>query len=107
VSNGRAIRVAARESSKQRARELYPNLEKNPAQMKAYRELPDQELFDIQWVSVDLPEHERPGFKGERIACARCGEGISFRREVVRDGQTLCKACAGEQYWKPAPDPGA
>src|SRR5262249_21402695 len=43
VTNGRAIRIAAKESSKQRARELYPDLEKNPEQMKAYRELPDNE----------------------------------------------------------------
>src|SRR5256714_6688764 len=40
VSTGRAIRVAAKESSKARAKELYPELEKGPGQMKAYRELP-------------------------------------------------------------------
>src|SRR5580700_6461242 len=37
----RAVRVVARESSKQRARELYPEIEsKNQQQMRAYRELP-------------------------------------------------------------------
>src|SRR3954467_2413930 len=36
----RAVRVAARESSKQRARELYPEIEnKNQQQMRAYREM--------------------------------------------------------------------
>lgn len=102
LSSGRAIRIAAKESSKQRAKELYPELEKNSAQMKAYRELPESELFDSQWVRVELPEHEFPGYKGERIACAACGEGISFHREVLRDGKMLCRACAGEQYWGPA-----
>src|ERR1700760_2393970 len=33
----KAIRIVAREDSKQRARELYPELEKNEAQMRAYR----------------------------------------------------------------------
>src|SRR5450432_1942467 len=40
LSTDRAVRVAARESSKQRARELYPEIEdKNQQQMKAYREM--------------------------------------------------------------------
>src|SRR5436190_16330515 len=35
----RAVRIAARESSKQRARELYPQIEnRNAQQMRAYRE---------------------------------------------------------------------
>jgi formylmethanofuran dehydrogenase subunit E len=37
----RAVRVLARESAKQRARELYPAIEnKNQQQMRAYREMP-------------------------------------------------------------------
>src|ERR1700720_2750760 len=46
LSSSRAIRIAARESSKQRARELYPNIEpKNQQQMLAYREMSDADLF--------------------------------------------------------------
>src|SRR5579883_38408 len=46
----RAVRVVARESAKQRARELHPEIEsKNAQQMMAYREMPDDELFDRQW----------------------------------------------------------
>src|ERR1700686_2115451 len=49
----RAVRVVAKESSKQRAKELYPQIEdKNTQQMLAYREMPEEELFDIQWVRV-------------------------------------------------------
>src|ERR1700739_169620 len=45
----KGIRIAALESSKQRARELYPHIEnKNQQQMLAYRELPDSELFSEQ-----------------------------------------------------------
>jgi formylmethanofuran dehydrogenase subunit E len=58
-------------------------------------------LFTKQWVKVELPAEEFPGYKGERIVCAVCGEGISFRREVEREGRILCRACAGEQYYKP------
>src|SRR5438067_6453885 len=43
----RAVRVAARESSKQRASQMYPEIAApNQQQMRAYRELADSELFD-------------------------------------------------------------
>ena len=97
----KGIRIAALESSKQRARELYPQIEnKNQQQMLAYREMKDDDLFSTQWVKVELPEEEFPGYKGERITCAECGEGINFHRETVRDGKVLCQACAGECYYQ-------
>jgi formylmethanofuran dehydrogenase subunit E len=101
LETDRAIRVAAKESSKQRAREMFPSLEnKNQQQMAAYRVMPEDELFDFAWVRVTLPPEEFPGYKGERIACAKCGEGISYKREVLRNGKTLCRACAGESYYE-------
>ena len=99
----KALRVVALESSKARAGELYPELAKNAQQMRAYRELPDDELFSEQWVSVPLPPSEFPGYKGQRLTCARCGEGVNFDRFVERDGERLCLACADEshRYYKP------
>jgi len=90
----KALRIVALETSKARARELYPDLDKNAQQMQSYRELPDAELFSETWVRVSLPPSEFPGYKGERLACARCGEGVNFDRFVDRDGQRLCLACA-------------
>jgi formylmethanofuran dehydrogenase subunit E len=101
LSTGKAIRIAAKESSKRLAREMHPEIEsKNQQQMLAYREMPEDDLFTKQWVKVELPAEEFPGYKGERIVCAECGEGISFRREVQRDGRVLCRACAGEKYYE-------
>ena len=100
LRDDRAVRVVARETSKQRALELYPEiLNKNQQQMRAYGELPDEELFTEQWVRVTLGAEEFPGYKGERRVCDECGEGINFKREVIRDGRVLCKACAGERYY--------
>jgi formylmethanofuran dehydrogenase subunit E len=102
LQTGKAIRIAAKESSKKLAREMHPEIEsKNQQQMQAYREMKDEDLFSTQWVKVELPPEEFPGYKGDRIVCAQCGEGISFRREVERDGRILCRACAGEKYYKP------
>jgi len=96
----RAVRVSARESSKARARELHPELaNKNQQQMRAYRELSDAELFEVSEVRVDLGPEDLPGYKGERVVCSECGEGINFSRELRRDGRVLCRACGGERYW--------
>jgi formylmethanofuran dehydrogenase subunit E len=103
LQTGQSVRVAARESSKDRARELYPLIEsKNEQQMLAYREMPDSDLFDVQQVHVSIGPEEMPGYKAGRIICSECGEGINFKREVVIDNRTLCKSCAGERYYRPA-----
>ena len=102
LQSGKAVRVAALESSKALARNMHPELDnKNKQQMLAYREMTDEQLFSHEWVKVDLPEHEFPGYKGDRVVCAECGEGIAFKREVLRDGKTLCRGCAGERYYQP------
>ena len=104
LETGRALRIAARESSKELARELHPELpNKNLQQMAAYRELKDCQLFAEQWVQVDLDPREFPGYKGIRIACHVCHEGINYDRFVERRGQTLCLSCAApeERYYRP------
>ena len=104
----KGIRIAALESSKQRARELYPHIEqKNQQQMLAYREMPDADLFSEEWVSVPIHPREMPGYKSARITCEACGEGINYDREVrqMQDGvaRTLCQGCAAPEtrYYKP------
>jgi formylmethanofuran dehydrogenase subunit E len=115
LTTDRAIRIAARESSKQRARDLYPHIEnKNQQQMIAYREMPDADLFTEEWVRVPLHPREMPGYKSARIVCARCGEGINYDREVQRpaDSSTsdpieiLCQGCAdpASRYYQPLAD---
>jgi formylmethanofuran dehydrogenase subunit E len=103
VSTGKAVRVAAKESSKALARQMHPEIDsKNQQQMTAYKEMPDEDLFATEWVKVELTPEEFPGFKGARIVCEVCGEGINFRREIKRDGKILCRGCAGERYYTPA-----
>jgi len=103
MEGGRAVRLAARETSKALAKQLHPEIEsKNQQQMLAYRELPNDELFTVQWVKVEVEPQELPGYKNQRIVCAQCGEGINFKREVQREGMILCRSCAGERYYGPA-----
>ena len=84
---------------------MYPEIaDKNKQQMKAYREMADGELFGEQWVDVEVGPKEMPGYKGERVKCAVCGEGINYERYVERDGERLCLGCAHpeQRYYRAA-----
>jgi formylmethanofuran dehydrogenase subunit E len=99
LKTGRAIRVAAKESSKQTAREMFPEMPKDAGQQKAYAQLSEEILFDKKWVKVEVQPEDLPGFKGPRVVCAECGEGINFKREVLQGTRTVCRSCAGDRYY--------
>jgi formylmethanofuran dehydrogenase subunit E len=100
LESGKAVRIAAKESSKALARQMHPEIEnKNQQQMLAYREIATADLFAVQWVKVAVPPEELPGYKSERIVCAECGEGINCQREVRQNNKILCQSCAGERYY--------
>lgn len=101
LTSGRAVRIAAKESSKRAALEMFPEMDKDAGEQRAYAALSDDSLFDLQWVKVEVKAEDLPGFKGPRVVCAECGEGINFKREVLREGRTLCRSCAGGRYYTP------
>ncbi len=70
------------------------------AQMQAYRTIPDEQLLTI--VDVELtPSIERIISRpGVRVNCAICGEEILNERELVCEGLVLCRACAGQAYYR-------
>ncbi|MGH9863846.1 MAG: FmdE family protein [Candidatus Acidiferrales bacterium] len=101
LQTGRAVRIVAREDSKERARQMFPDLQKEQAQQKAYRTLSNADLFETQSVRVEIRPEDLPGYKAPRVVCEKCGEGINFNREVVVERRTFCRACAGPRYYEP------
>jgi formylmethanofuran dehydrogenase subunit E len=100
VKTDEAVRVVALDSSRQAADCAFPEIKnKYERQLRAYKHLPDEELFKVERVRVTVPAQDQPGRPVSRVQCDDCGEGINDRREVVRDGRTLCRACAGEAYF--------
>lgn len=96
----RAVRVVALDSARDRARAYAPpDLDKHKAELAAYQSMPDEELMSVQWASLVLDEFDLPGPPRRRVPCARCGEDINDGREVTRNGETLCRACAGGAYY--------
>ena len=102
----RAVRVVALDSARERAWDYAPTgLAKGAAQLAAYQAMPDAELFNVQPVRVAISEFDQPGHPLRRVKCARCGEGINDGREIVRDGETICRACAGNAYYERVDEP--
>lgn len=56
-------------------------------------ELPEDELFVVRPVAVDLPPVQR--VKTMRV-CAACGEGVFAETAWERDGRVFCPPCAGD-----------
>jgi formylmethanofuran dehydrogenase subunit E len=98
TETGRAVRVLAKDD----ARNLVPlyvqdSANLRDAQKQAYRIMPEAALFAVKPVTMDVPPEEMPGYRGKRVNCAECGEGINFNREVERGGRLLCIPCSQEE----------
>ena len=101
----RSVRVVALETSKQKALDMFPEIEnRNRREMEAYRTMPSGDLFSHQWVSVPVEPEDLPGFKGPHVVCATCGERINFKKQMSERGLTLCRACAGQRYYEVLPN---
>lgn len=101
LDSGRAVRITAREESRQAAdnycREI---LDKYKRQLEAYKVMPEDELFAIEEVEVTIPPQDLPGKPLGRVQCQRCHDWVQDRREVVQDGEVLCRSCAHGRYYR-------
>jgi formylmethanofuran dehydrogenase subunit E len=97
---GRAVRIVAREESREKAKEYFPGIEnKYAGQLEAYKVMADAELFDVMEVAVKVRPEDMPGRPLRRVQCDSCGEHVQDRREVFRDGKVLCAPCAQGGYY--------
>jgi formylmethanofuran dehydrogenase subunit E len=100
LKTGAAVRVVAREDAREKARVYFPEIQdKYEAQMKAYRIMPDDELFEVMEVRVTIRPEDMPGRPLQRVRCEECGEYVQDMREVSRGGRLLCKACVSGGYY--------
>jgi formylmethanofuran dehydrogenase subunit E len=100
LTTGRAVRIVAREDTRQKAKEYFPEIEnKYSAQLEAYKIMTDEELFDVMEVVVKVAPEDMPGRPMRRVQCDSCGEHVQDMREVYQDGKVLCVPCAGGGYY--------
>lgn len=98
---GNAVRLAVREDVRDKA-SLYRCQEqtKYDAEVVAYKVLPDEELFNVEQVLVQIPVEDMPGPPQRRVICDQCGEGVNDGRDVLLAGKILCHACAYGSYYQ-------
>lgn len=96
-----SLRIAPSHKSRSLALEHAPTApNKWKAMLQAYKIIPAQELFTIQHVELTTPLNDiisRPNIK---TICEICGEEIINGREVMNNNIAVCRACAGESYFR-------
>lgn len=96
-----AVRVVARDDSRQKAKAMFGQFaDPYKQQLEAYKVMDDAELFTLHRVRVKLRPEDLPGRPRSRVACDECGEGINDGRESYIEGRVLCRNCAGESYYE-------
>lgn len=101
LRTGKAVRVIAKEGSRKKAKEYFPEIGNTyEAQLEAYKIMQDEELFDVMDVRVRLSPEDMPGRPLRRVVCDSCGEYVQDMREVCRDGRVFCRPCADTCYYK-------
>ncbi|MBW1899601.1 MAG: TraR/DksA C4-type zinc finger protein [Deltaproteobacteria bacterium] len=100
LESGSSIRVLSTEEARDLASKYAPEIEgKSEQQIEAYKRMPDCVLFRVQKVQVKLNEFDLPGPTRRKVLCSSCGQMIRDSREIVVDGQALCKPCTEESYF--------
>lgn len=97
-----AYRIISTESSRD-ACQAYATDQTDPnrLQIEGYTKMPDDVLFDIQKVRVDLPEKDLPGPPRCHATCSRCGQVVRDGKEKRIGNTVLCRPCAGDSYFYP------
>jgi hypothetical protein len=72
--------------------------------LEAYQQLPIEKLFCWKPVHLSLDLKALISRHGVRVNCAICGEEILNEREVIVDGQMVCRACSGDSYYRLQPE---
>ena len=102
TKSGVAVRIIPSRFARQLAHEYAHEAgNKWQAYLLGYKRMPMVELFSHQFVTLKEPLDWIISKPGVRTKCQVCSEEIINEREVLRDGEVLCRACAGESYYLP------
>jgi formylmethanofuran dehydrogenase subunit E len=64
-------------------------------------DLPDEEVFDIKRVTVEVPAYARIFAS---VKCSVCSENVMEPRARMKDGKPVCIPCSGQEYYQLAGD---
>jgi formylmethanofuran dehydrogenase subunit E len=100
LDTNEAYRIVSTEKSRALAADFAPEEESEKRrQVEGYKRMPDDLLFDVQKIRLNLPETEMPGPPRRRAVCESCGQVVRDGKEVCQNGAALCRHCGGESYF--------
>ncbi len=103
LETGNSFRVISTEEARDLTPIYAPEVAgKHPQQLEAYQRMPDSVLFRVQQVEVSINEFDMPGPTRHKATCSRCGQVVRDGREVIQDGQSLCRPCTRAVYFSNA-----
>jgi len=103
LETGSAFRILSTEEARDLVALYAPGVRgKAGQQLEAYQRMPDSVLFRVQRVRVPVKDWDLPGPTRYKATCSRCGQVVRDRREVLVQGEVLCKPCAQGAYFKDA-----
>ncbi len=101
LESEKAFRIVSTEASRSLVDQYAPTIkEKRLRQIKAYINMPDEVLFDVAPVIVDVPVHDMPGPTRFKAQCAVCGIIVRDKKEVLVGDSILCRACVHGTYYQ-------
>jgi formylmethanofuran dehydrogenase subunit E len=96
-----AIRIIPRRGIREVAQRQVPDAENRwHAQLKAYQSMSNTDLMTVTRVRLSISLEKLLSKPGFRVMCDTCGEEVLNQREVVLEGAILCRACAGQSYYR-------
>jgi formylmethanofuran dehydrogenase subunit E len=99
LKTGKAVRIAAKNTDGDKA--FTPEMIKNNPHTIDYAKRPDDELFTITEVKVDVKPEDMPGPPLRTVPCSSCGERVMDMKDVMKDGKYMCRPCAeNKRYYR-------
>ncbi len=106
LESGKAFRIVSTETSRDLAPDYAPGIDDHhQQQLAAYIKMPDDVLFTVAPVQVDVPIHDMPGPSRFKVRCEACGAMVRDKKEVLINDRVLCRPCAYGTFHRPL-DPG-
>lgn len=101
LKSGKAYRIVSTESARELVHEYAPDIQDvRQQQLDAYTHMPDDVLFSVMPVQVDVPVHDMPGPSRFKVRCDACGAMVRDKKEVLVNDRILCRPCAHGTYYR-------
>ena len=103
LETGKAFRIISTEEARDLAPLYAPGIKgKSAQQLEAYKLMPNDVLFRVHAVTVNLKKYDMPGPTRKKTICSRCGQMVRDHREVIINNKPVCQPCTENAYFSDA-----